>query len=187
MLPISFSNILYESMHSLFVFSLLFRSEVVQQILRCDYNFNDPIWQYISKEAQNFVKQLLEYVPDKRLTAEKANNSPWFQYEHTDVDDDEFKKIIGNSVVEFHSDSSYLRKLGLVIIAHQSPTSEILKLRSAFEELDTDNDGILTIDEFKSVFKKHGYSDSEAESSYSSMVSFQLYHIIDSFRTIVKV
>jgi calcium/calmodulin-dependent protein kinase I len=41
------------------------------------YNFNDPLWEKVSKEAIDFIKLLLTVDPAERPTAEEALKSPW--------------------------------------------------------------------------------------------------------------
>mmetsp|Transcript_15689 Transcript_15689/g.40110 ORF Transcript_15689/g.40110 Transcript_15689/m.40110 type:complete len:632 (-) Transcript_15689:88-1983(-) len=48
-----------------------------QQILRGEPTFPSPFWDSISKEAQNFISQLLVVDPTKRLSAEEASRHPW--------------------------------------------------------------------------------------------------------------
>jgi len=41
------------------------------------YTFEDKYWHHISSYAKDFVKALLQVVPEKRITAEEALNHPW--------------------------------------------------------------------------------------------------------------
>jgi serine/threonine protein kinase len=51
---------------------------MVEQIKRCRYSFDEPVWSRISKEAKNFVASCLELDPSKRLTLKEATRHPWF-------------------------------------------------------------------------------------------------------------
>lgn len=46
--------------------------ETFVNINRCDYDFDDEVWQNISAEARDFIKNLL--IPDKRW--EKSHDAP---------------------------------------------------------------------------------------------------------------
>ena len=42
------------------------------------YEFKDNEWEGISEDAKDLIRKLLEYSPDKRLSAEEALDHPWF-------------------------------------------------------------------------------------------------------------
>jgi len=51
--------------------------EVFEQIMKADYDFPDPYWTDISKNAKDFIAQLLVVDSKKRLTAKQAMQHPW--------------------------------------------------------------------------------------------------------------
>jgi len=51
--------------------------EVFEQIMKADYEFPDPYWTDISKEAKDFISKLLVVDSKKRLTAKQAIEHPW--------------------------------------------------------------------------------------------------------------
>lgn len=44
-------------------------TEILQKILKCDYSFNDPVWNNISFEAKDFISKLLLMNQKRRLSA----------------------------------------------------------------------------------------------------------------------
>ena len=52
--------------------------EIFDNILYSNINFNSPKWNKISNNAKSFVKLCLEKNPDKRPSAIKALDHPWF-------------------------------------------------------------------------------------------------------------
>ena len=52
--------------------------EIFDNILNSNVKFNSSIWNTISNNAKSFVKLCLEKNPDKRLSAIKALDHPWF-------------------------------------------------------------------------------------------------------------
>ena len=52
--------------------------EIFDNILNSNINFNSPKWNKISNNAKSFVKLCLEKNPDKRPSAIKALDHPWF-------------------------------------------------------------------------------------------------------------
>jgi len=51
--------------------------EVFEQIMKADYDFPDPYWTDISKDAKDFISKLLVVDSKKRLTAKQAMQHPW--------------------------------------------------------------------------------------------------------------
>jgi len=51
--------------------------EVFEQIMKADFDFPDPYWKDISKEAKDFISKLLVVDAKKRLTAKQAMEHPW--------------------------------------------------------------------------------------------------------------
>jgi len=51
--------------------------EVFEQIMKADYDFPDPYWTDISKDAKDFIAKLLVVDSKKRLTAKQAMQHPW--------------------------------------------------------------------------------------------------------------
>ncbi|KAE8583138.1 hypothetical protein XENTR_v10020438 [Xenopus tropicalis] len=52
-------------------------SELFNQILKAEYEFDSPYWDDISESAKDFIRHLLEREPEKRLTCEQALQHPW--------------------------------------------------------------------------------------------------------------
>jgi len=53
--------------------------EIIDNVLKGKYSFNNPVWEKISPEAIDLICKLLERQADQRLTAEEAYNHPWIQ------------------------------------------------------------------------------------------------------------
>jgi len=51
--------------------------EVFEQIMKADYDFPDPYWTDISKDAKDFISKLLVVDSKKRLTAKQAMQHSW--------------------------------------------------------------------------------------------------------------
>lgn len=53
--------------------------EVFEQIMKAEYDFPDPYWTEVTKEAKDFISKLLVVDAKKRLTSEQALAHPWIQ------------------------------------------------------------------------------------------------------------
>lgn len=52
---------------------------IMEKVAKGLYSFSGKEWSYVSKEAKNFIKKLLEYEPQSRYSAEEAYNDPWLK------------------------------------------------------------------------------------------------------------
>jgi len=143
--------------------------DIVEKIMKCDYNFDDPLWKTISEEAKEFISNLIELDPEVRLTAKKANESKWLQMQvQSSLLDREFVDNLFESI-DYQSECSLMKKIGLLIIAHNSSPNNIVQLRLAFQELDKNNDGIITFDDFKQAIEKFVHDESEIKNLYQKL------------------
>jgi len=53
--------------------------EVFEQIMKAEFDFPDPYWTDISKDAKDFIQKLLVADAKKRLTAAQALNHTWIE------------------------------------------------------------------------------------------------------------
>ncbi|XP_048113806.1 calcium/calmodulin-dependent protein kinase 1Db isoform X1 [Alosa pseudoharengus] len=52
-------------------------SKLFEQILKAEYEFDAPYWDDISDSAKDFISNLMQKDPEKRLTCEEALQHPW--------------------------------------------------------------------------------------------------------------
>jgi len=134
------------------------RKTVIDKIMRCDYNFNDAIWEEISKEGKDFVRCLIHKEPDIRLNAREAQQHTWQlsgRSNHPSALN--LEKLHDNMLT--YIDSSELKKITLMFVAHISQAEEIIELRDLFYQYDTDRNGCLSLREFKNSLQALNYSD----------------------------
>jgi calcium-dependent protein kinase len=53
--------------------------EILNSVKEGKYSMTGPEWKNITSEAKDFIKNMLEYDPVKRITAEKAINHAWIK------------------------------------------------------------------------------------------------------------
>lgn len=53
--------------------------QLFEKIKAVDYDFSDPTWKNVSKEAQNLIKKLLVKDPKKRMTCDQMLQDPWIR------------------------------------------------------------------------------------------------------------
>lgn len=123
--------------------------EIKHKIMNSKVEYPSKEWSGVSKEAIDFIKQLLEFEPEKRPSAEKALNNPWLinLIKNKNADDNTLTNDIIANLTKFESSIS-LQKATLAFIANQiSSAEEIKAIKEEFDKIDKNKDGILTKDE----------------------------------------
>ena len=116
-----------------------------------------------SSEAKDLVKLLLQKEQNLRPSAEEALAHPWLtkfirgNRKSTLINHDTIETI-----KEFTSKSA-IQKEFLFYMAKAKNEDEISRLREMFDQLDTNNSGMLTISEIRKAFHKLGYILPEKE------------------------
>jgi calcium-dependent protein kinase len=148
-------------------------NQVREEIKRGEYSMHGPEWEGISQQAKDFVKSLLEYNEEHRITAEDALRSPWlmsFQQAVEDIDDNVIASVAEALVTCVQEPK--LKRLSMMIIAHDAPEERIEELRTAFDALDSSKDGTITLEEFQSTIKNNSsiaLSDAELEGIFHEL------------------
>lgn len=148
------------------------RRRVIDKIMRCDYNFNSPVWSQISNDAKDFVSSLIVLDPKERLNAKQALEHPWLCHDDGslsgDVPSAEILEGIEASLLNY-AHASDLKKLALNVIAHKSSSEEIVALRNAFSHFDSEQDGFITYEEFCEALKECNLDQKTVEKIFISM------------------
>lgn len=149
------------------------KRDVVMKILKGDLRFYSKIWTHLTEESKDFVKRLIEVDPKKRSTAIEALKHPWLEINFPlsqRVPDYRTMESIPESMRNYGEVSEF-KKMALMIIAHQSSTVEIIKLRKAFDQFDKENDGTISFEEFYDAIKSvcENYSDEDIETMFKSV------------------
>ena len=108
--------------------------------------FQGNEWKKVSKEAIDFVCQLLDYNIEKRPSAEKALNNKWLinLIKPDEKNDNILHENIISNLIKFHS-SVTLQKASLAFIAIQTGESEdVNRLKKEFDKIDINRDGVIT-------------------------------------------
>jgi Ca2+-binding EF-hand superfamily protein len=69
-----------------------------------------------------------------------------------------------------YDENSEFRKIALMIIAHKSSTEEIVELRKAFDQFDSQNDGRITYKEFQAALEKMNFTEEDMNRMFQSVV-----------------
>ena len=113
--------------------------EINYAIQRCKIDFNDEIWDNISHDAKDLIKN-----PKKRYSAKDALNHPWIKNDKNKInlDQNKLKEIVDN--LRKYSAKLKLQQATMAYIVHNLVNKKDYEyLRQIFIYLDNDKDGKL--------------------------------------------
>ena len=122
--------------------------EIYQSIKEGKYNFDDEIWDEISSDAKDLIKNLLIKDINKRYSARKALSHPWItKHRRTkELDKNKLNEVVTN--LRNYSAKLKLQQLTLAYIVHNLTSKEDCEfLREVFIIFDENGSGNLTKDQ----------------------------------------
>ncbi len=121
------------------------------KIERGKYTLEGGKWDTVSAETKTFLKKLLEYDPEKRITAAEAMADPWIRRSCKESEKGFPPRTVKNWLREVHeaveTGKDCLEKVVVLYLANdlQIPA----KAKELFKALDLKNDGVITEDELE--------------------------------------
>ena len=147
--------------------------EIMKNALKGKYNMDGEIWKTISDEAKNLISSLLEYDPEKRISAEEAVSHKWIQkYNETSSENgDKLRNKIELSNLRNFAARHKFQQATLAFLVHQVTSTDMMKdLRKIFKEFDKNGDGQLTYSELKEGFKIYFKNQDLADKEFDILV-----------------
>ena len=125
-------------------------NEIYEKIKNKQFSFTKE-FDNASNEVKEIIKHML--VPEKeRCTASQVLTDPWFQ--KVQIENKELKYIkFDLSFIKEYNKANHLKKLALLFIPSRIGDKEINDLKEAFKAFDKDNDGQISLEEFKKGLK----------------------------------
>jgi len=124
--------------------------EIIENVKKGDFIF-DSDWDGRSEEAKALIRKMLQMNPKKRISASDALKDPWITNNNT-------KPVLKQSVLEnlfsFHMNSRFRHAIVTFMASILVSKAEKEELLMAFQALDADGNGVLTIDELKEGYKR---------------------------------
>jgi len=127
----------------------------------CSHQMESEDWEYISKEAKQFISRLLEVDEEKRYSAADALRDPWLE-EHAPRSVEKAPSSLLNNLRSFKARSDF-QKTTLRMIAWRMDEQKIHSLRRVFEALDENGDGPLSATEIREGLLKAHSGDIPAD------------------------
>lgn len=115
--------------------------ETIRRIKMGEFSFDVPAWSYISGSAKDLIVQMLVADEVTRISAMDILRHPWLSATGPIILVCESDKFIS------YYRAPRLRQLALTYLAYHSYETEIIRLSLIFRRLDTDCDGLITLQE----------------------------------------
>jgi calcium-dependent protein kinase len=156
------------------------KSDVARMVKQCIYNFNMKVWDTITDDAKDFVSNLLTRSISDRLSAEEAKHHPWLakiSLLSNTKPDQTLMTHVEESLIRY-SDSGEFKKVVLNVLAQRTTTDDIQELRTAFQFIDTGNNGFITHKEFKVQLSRFNFDEAELGKIFNSVDVGKSGHIM---------
>lgn len=141
------------------------------------FTFKNNRWKDVSTQAKDFICRLLVMNPDERFGAEQALKHPWIVGSEL-ADSDAAKLPEHDEPVDQHlvqhlkhyRSFNRLKKAALMAIAFGMSENEIDGLKQAFVAFDTQQNGTVSLAEFRQVMMRTGQlSENEIETLFADL------------------
>lgn len=105
--------------------------------------------------GKDFVMKAMERDVSKRYSAEKLLNHPWLitQFEENPLDQETQTSMMEN-LMKFSKKTKFQKTIISILMGLKADKSDLKVLKQQFYMIDTNNDGTLSVDEFKAASKK---------------------------------
>lgn len=134
---------------------------VAQAILRGLIDFKREPWPSISESAKSLVRQMLEPDPKLRLTAKQVLEHPWLQNAKK-APNVPLGDVVKSRLKQFSLMNRFKRK-ALRVIADFLSIEEVEDIKDMFRKIDTDDDGIVSVEELKVGLQRSNSKLAESE------------------------
>jgi calcium-dependent protein kinase len=128
--------------------------EISESIKLGNFDFNDPVFKYISAEAKDLILQLLTHDLEKRISAKKALTHRFFDdvRQETHLMENKDSKSVLLKLKDFNVKEKFNQAVLTFLTYNFADKEEILKLQKIFQCLDENKDGKISREELKNSY-----------------------------------
>lgn len=120
-------------------------NEVLMNIYNASFSFRPAAFKHVSNQAKDLICHLLTKDPSHRYTAQMAFSHPWIQGAVVSMQRELPVSILNG--IEVFVQSTALKKASFMYIASKLTDAKIERLKSTFQALDINGDGVLSKEE----------------------------------------
>jgi len=129
--------------------------EILRKVKSGKYQFDDPVWGNVSKEAKKLIKKMMEIDVNKRCSAQDALLDGWFdKVLEIEAIDQPLARDNLSRLKNFGFESKLQEATWVFLVSYFSTKKEKEKLLELFKAIDKDGDGELTQEELKEGYVK---------------------------------
>ncbi|EKX35163.1 hypothetical protein GUITHDRAFT_90329 [Guillardia theta CCMP2712] len=140
-------------------------NQIYKDIQTGEYEWPEDI--VVSKEAKDFVSQMLVLDPEKRITAAEALQHPWI----TSASKLEVNPITSRMLSQLSKvrDIGKLKKQALLAIGYSLDRESIRQMRETFRSLDKEGKGLISFDDLHNAMIQFGMKREQVEELFMSI------------------
>jgi len=152
----SIGVILYQlltGVHPFFVPGMDNEESVKEKILNVEPPLSGDCWDaFVSPQAKDLLRQMLQKNPKKRLTARQALDHPWFTMQTAKATQSTLTPSVFDGLLHFKSHNQ-LVQAALRLMAKNLNDKDIQEIHRKFSALDTQKCGMITVSELKDAMR----------------------------------
>ena len=111
-------------------------------------------WKSISENAKDLILKMLEYNPEKRLSAQECLEHDWIKTLASQSNLVMLPSVLKN-IYNLNAREKLQQATIAFIVHNLNSNKEIEELKKVFQAMDLNNDGMLTYDEIKKAYEKY--------------------------------
>ncbi|CAN0031766.1 unnamed protein product [Pylaiella littoralis] len=149
---------------------------IKRNIMSAKVHFKEKAWVRASEASRHFVRSLLLKSPHLRLTTAGAQKHEWLRgaedLSQTPQQDARFREEVTQSMLNFR-EADPMKQLALEVVARTLDPAQIRLLSEEFDRADKNNNGEVSLSEFKVWLEANGaargMSEQEVEALFKSV------------------
>ena len=122
------------------------QKDIAKKIKQMNVPYTED-FNYISKEAKDLIQKMLCKESD-RISAQEVLNHPWFNVTLEKKNENKFLNLKIDNFINYVNKNKF-QKMIIMYIASRLTHEEIQNMKKIFKDFDSDNNGSISLDEFK--------------------------------------